>query len=102
MHARVPLVSTRGVDTVDNICLVPSVLVHPLLPASALATEPCGCTSAVHASSASSSGDKIWLRDDPRPSSPPVFDPVCSAPVGAKADCIDLIGAVHPTTRCQL
>ena len=86
MHAQIPLVNTRGVDTADNVCLVPSVLVYPLLSASALATVPCGCASAVHASSASSSDDEIWLRDDPRPSSPPVFTPVCSAPVGAEAD----------------
>ena len=94
MHARVPLVSTRRVDIAENVCLVPSVLVHPVLPASALATVPCGCTSAVHASSASSSDDEIWLRDDPRPSSPPVFTPVCSAPVGAEADGALPYGAV--------
>ena len=51
VHAQVPLVGTRGIDSADNVCLGSSVLVQPLLPPSALASVPCGCASALHASS---------------------------------------------------
>ena len=88
MHARVPMVSARGVDSADNVCVGSIALVQPLLPASVLAPVPsrCASASALRASSVLNSDDELWLCDDPRPSPPPVFTPVCSAPVGAEAD----------------
>ena len=97
MRAQVPLLGTCRVDFADNVCLGSSALVQPLLPSSVLAPVSCGCASALRASSVLSLDNEIWLCDDPRPSSPPVFTSVCSAPVGAEAD-----GPHHPPPSSRI